>query len=193
MRPLTYYIGTSLDGHAAGPGDEIDFYPVSQDHLDHMVAIYPEVLPTHVRAAIGVDPGLPNRRWDTVVMGRRTYEPALAVGITNPYPHLRQYVVSSALDAAPEPAVTVVTDPVETVRRLKAEDGDLGVWLAGGGTLAGALADEIDELVVKVYPVVAGSGRPWFTGAFSPRDFRLVDVSEPFQSGCVVMTYERAR
>lgn len=194
MRHLTYYVGTTLDGHAAGPGDEVDFYPVSQDHLEHMVATYPEVLPTHVRVDLGVDPETPNLRWDTVVQGRRTYQMALDAGITNPYAHLRQYVVSSTLDPATDPAVTVVTDPVGTVRRLKAEpseDGGLGVWLAGGGTLAGALADEIDELVVKVYPVLAGSGRPFLTGAFSPRTFELVDVSPPFRSGCVVMSYRR--
>lgn len=192
MRHLTYYVGTTLDGHAAGPGDEVEHFPVSQDHLDHMVATYPEVLPTHVRAALGVDPDAPNRRWDTVVQGRRTYQPALDAGITSPYAHLRQYVASSTLDPATDPAVTVVTDPVATVRALKAEDGGLGVWLAGGGTLAGALAEEIDELVVKVYPLLTGSGRPFFTGAFSPRTFELVDVSPPFESGCVVMTYRRA-
>lgn len=191
MRHLTYYIGTTLDGHAAGPDDEVDFHPVSQDHLEHMVATYPEVLPTHVRVDLGVDPDTANLRWDTVVQGRRTYQMALDAGITSPYAHLRQYVVSSTLDPATDPAVTVVADPVATVRQLKAEDGGLGVWLAGGGTLAGALAEEIDELVVKVYPLLTGSGRPYLTGAFSPRAFELVDVSPPFASGCVVMSYRR--
>ncbi len=39
----------------------------------------------------------PNLRFDTVVMGLGTYRPALDAGLTSPYAHLRQYVVSSTL------------------------------------------------------------------------------------------------
>ena len=38
-------------------------------------------------------------------MGRGTYEPGLAVGIASPYPHLRQYVVSSTLGTIDDPGV----------------------------------------------------------------------------------------
>jgi len=160
-----------------------------QGLVDHMRAEYPEVLPGHVRAALGSDE--PNRRFDTVVMGRATYEPALAIGITSPYPHLRQYVVSGTLGAGPDPAVTVVADdPVATVRELKAEDG-LDIYLAGGGRLAGALLDEIDELVVKQYPVVAGAGVPLFSADFVPVDLRPVAAVDI--DGVRVTTYERVR
>ena len=187
MRDLTYYVGTSIDGFAAGPQDEIDFYPVSDDHLAQMVETCPEVLPTHVRAHLGVD--APNRRFDTVIQGRRSYQIALDVGITSPYAHLHQYVASTTVTSS-DPAVTVVADPAAAVRELKSGDG-LGIWLAGGGTLAGALADEIDRLVVKVYPVLAGAGRPVFTAGFAPRPFRLTEQSAPFDSGVTILTYER--
>jgi dihydrofolate reductase len=39
--------------------------------------------------------------------------------------------------------------------------------LCGGARLAGALYDEIDELVLKVNPVVLGTGTPLFRGATS--------------------------
>ena len=94
MRRLTYLIGVTVDGFIAGPGDEIDFFPTPEPYLAHLAAEYPETMPTHVRAALGIADA-PNRRWDTVIMGRGTFEPALALGITSPYAHLRQLVVSS--------------------------------------------------------------------------------------------------
>jgi dihydrofolate reductase len=188
VRKLTYYIGTTLDGFAAGPGGEIDFYPVAADHLAQMAEAYPEVLPTHVRAQLGVD--APNRRFDTIIQGRATYEPAVASGITSPYAHLRQYVASTTLTASPDPDVTVVADALSTVRALKQEDG-LDIYLAGGGRLAGTVRDEIDELIVKVYPVLAGTGVPMFTADFEPRHFELIEQSS-FSSGAVVLSYVRA-
>ncbi|WP_432561242.1 dihydrofolate reductase family protein [Kineococcus sp. SYSU DK003] len=189
MRKLTYYVGVSLDGFIAGPGGEIDFYPVSDDHVASMVEQYPEVLPTHLRRALGVD-DRPNRRFDTVVMGWDTYRPALELGIGSPYAHLRQ-VVASRTRSPDDPAVEHTTDALATVRDLKGEQG-ADVWLAGGGGLARSLVDEIDELVVKVYPVLAGAGIGVLGGEFSPRAFRLTD-SRTFDSGAVVLSYARER
>jgi dihydrofolate reductase len=189
MRRLTYLIGVTVDGFIAGPEDEIDFFPTPAPYLQHLATEYPETMPTHVRGAVGLD-DVPNRRWDTVIMGRGTYEPALALGITSPYPHLRQIVVSTTL-ASEDPSVEVVADdPVARVRALKSEDG-LDLFLAGGARLAGALVDEIDELVVKLYPVLAGSGVPFVSGAgFAPRALHRV-ASTSFDSGHLINEYRR--
>lgn len=188
MRKLTYFVAISIDGFIAGPGDEIDFYPEAPDMREWFVTEYPDVLPTHVRAQLGVDP--PNRHFDTVVMGRATYEPALRVQITSPYAHLRQYVFSRSLTESPDPAVEIVAgDPLATVRRLKAADG-AGIYLAGGGALAGALLPEIDELVIKLYPVVAGAGVPLFRTGFSPTRFDLT-ATRTFSQGALALTYTR--
>ncbi|MDB1087242.1 dihydrofolate reductase family protein [Streptomyces sp. ACA25] len=190
MRPLTYYVGISLDGFIAGPEGEIDFYPVSDDHVAHMTAHHPEVLPTHVRRQLGID-DTENQRFDTLVMGRGTYQPALDVGITSPYAHLRQYVFSRSLTEQPDPAVEIVAgDPLAKVRELKQEDSPLGIWLCGGGQLAGQLLPEIDRLVIKKYPVVTGSGIPAFVTGFHPHQFTLTDCLT-FGSGCAVLSYDR--
>lgn len=186
---MTYYVGTSLDGFIAGPGDAIDFYPLSDDHIAHMVAEYPEVLPTHVREAMGVD--APHKRFDTIIQGRPTYDLGLRMGITSPYAHLRQYVASRSMTESPDPAVTVVADPLDTVRALKREEGGLGIYLAGGGRLAGALGAEIDELIVKIYPVLVGTGTPLFAADFDPVRFTLTE-KHFFSSGTAVMSYVRA-
>ena len=96
-------------------------------------------------------------------------EAVLKVGITSPYSHLEQHVVSSALRVE-DPDVQVVSDPVALVRELKLRDG-MGIWLAGGGKLAAALRDEIDELVIKRNPIVIGSGISLIEGPFTPTPF----------------------
>ncbi|BAH33156.1 dihydrofolate reductase family protein [Rhodococcus erythropolis] len=170
MRKLVYYVGASLDGYIAGPDGEFDFFPVSEQITAWICDRYPETVPTHVRPVLGIEDA-PNRTFDTVVMGRGSYEPGLSLGVTSPFAHLRQFVVSSTLPDAEDPAVTIVrTDPRAVVRSLKEEEGQ-DIWLCGGGTLAGELLPEIDELIVKRYPVVAGAGIPMIRGNYAPTLF----------------------
>ncbi|MEV0380200.1 dihydrofolate reductase family protein [Nonomuraea sp. NPDC050643] len=188
MRKLVYYVATSIDGYIAGPGGEVDFYPVADDMAAHLNNEHPETIPTPVRERIGFD--APNKRFDTVVMGRGTYEPGLAEGYTSPYAHLRQYVVSGTIKSIDDPAVELVAgDPLELARRLKQEDG-MDIYLCGGGNLAAQLLPEIDELIIKCYPVVAGAGIPAFHGVFSPTTFTLTG-SRTFSNGTIVLTYSR--
>jgi len=59
-----------------------------------------------------------------------------------------------------------------------------------GARLAGARLPEIDELLIKQYPVVAGAGVPLFAGPFDPTPFDPSDA-RPLASRAVVMTYTR--
>lgn len=190
MRKLVYYVGTSIDGFIAGPNDETDFFPVTDEILSWIMECFPETLPTHVRAELGLEAR--NQRFDTVIMGRGTYQPALDVDITSPYRHLRQYVVSTTLQEIDDPEVDLIRgDPQVTVADLKAEAGK-DIWLAGGGVLAASLLPEIDELIVKRYPVVAGAGIPVFHGQFRSTPFEWVDTHR-FESGASVVSYRRNR
>lgn len=95
-------------------------------------------------------------------MGRHTCEVGVRAGIMNPYPHLQQYVVSRTMPSSPEGAVRIVSDdPSSFVRSLK-QDRGLGINVCGGADLAGALYGEIDELILKVNPVVLAAGKPLF-------------------------------
>ncbi|QSB17084.1 dihydrofolate reductase family protein [Natronosporangium hydrolyticum] len=190
MRRLVYYVGISIDGYIAGPGNEVDFYPVGDDLVEWMKERHPELIPTHIRSQFGLT-DVPNRRFDALVMGRGTYQPALDIGVTSPYSPLRQYVVSSTLASIADPSVELVTDdPVGLVRRLKAESSDKDICLAGGGKLAGTLLPEIDELLVKWYPVVAGAGIPAFQGTFNPTPFTPTR-RESFRNGIQVTWFQR--
>ncbi|GAA2206748.1 dihydrofolate reductase family protein [Nonomuraea monospora] len=189
MRKLVYYIGVSLDGYIAGLNDEVDFYPLSDQMIGWINERYPETVPTHIQKLAGLE-GVPNKVFDTLVMGRGTYE-AAGESITSPYSHLRQYVVSSTLTTV-DPTVRLETgDPIELVRRLKAEDTGLDIYLCGGGKLAASLLPEIDEIILKSYPVVAGAGIPMFSGEFRPTLFTPAR-RESFDNGAQVTWFTRA-
>ncbi|WP_406269110.1 dihydrofolate reductase family protein [Nocardia sp. NBC_00881] len=191
MRKLVYYVGVSLDGYIAGPAGEWDFYPFDAEMVAWIKSEYPEFVPTHVRSDAGMAVDEPNKRFDTVVMGRGTYEPALSIDVTSPYAHMKQYVVSRTLGRIDDPAVELIErDPVELVRRLEQEAGG-DIWLAGGGMLAAELLGELDEMIIKSYPVVAGGGVPAFSGAFRPTLFTPARRRE-FGNGAQVTWFTRA-
>lgn len=174
MRSLVYLVATTLDGFIAGTDRaNPDFMPFEGPQVPDLLAEFPEMLPGHVRDLVGIAPGTPNQRFDTVLMGRTTYDVGIPFGVLSPYPHLRQIVVSTSMTERPHPDVEVTADPLARVRELKAEDGE-DVWLCGGGRLAAALADEIDELILKVNPVMIGEGAPVFDGPIGVRHTELV-------------------
>lgn len=189
MRELTYLVATSLDGCIAAPGGSFDVFPIEGDHMHVLMHEYTDTIPAHVQRAVGVESD--GSRFDTVVMGWRTLTPALDVGIPSPYPHLRQ-VVATRQQREVDASIELTSDPVATVRALKRESGG-GIWLAGGGELAGALLDEVDRLVLKVNPLVLGSGVRLFGDAgYDPTAFERVAV-RPFDSGVTILELVRRR
>lgn len=189
MRSLTYFVATTLDGRIAAPDGSTDLFPLDPAYLAALADDWGDAFPTAFHTAVGTE--APRTRFDTVVMGRGTYEPALEVGVTDPYAHLDTYVYSSTLDPGETGGVHVVReDPVAHVRRLKAGDGG-GIWLCGGGRVAAALVDEVDRLVVKLNPVTAGQGCALLDGPFDPRRWRLLS-SRTFDLGVVLLEYGRA-
>ncbi|PAZ17695.1 deaminase [Streptomyces sp. SA15] len=194
MRKLTYFIACSIDGFIGDPdGDASAMLRfVDEEYFAFVREEYPETMPTHVRRAVGFDDP-PNKQFDTIIQGRASYDVALKEGVTSPYAHLREYVASRTLRESPDPNVEIVADNlVGKVRELKAEDSEFGIYLCGGSVLAGELIDEIDELVIKTYPIVYGTGMPMFGSGFAVTEFTLESVRS-FGNGAVVRTYNRKR
>jgi dihydrofolate reductase len=191
MRELVYLVATTVDGFiAADSGTDPDFFVFEGPQVPDLLAEFPEMIPAHGRDVLGMPRDTPNARFDTVLMGRETYGIGLKVGITSPYPHLRQLVVSS-LGSRPDPAVEVISgDVVERVRALKAEDG-ADIWLCGGGALAACLAEDIDEFILKVSPVVLGDGVPLFRGVVGPRRLTMTD-HRVYSNGFMLLRYRFA-
>jgi dihydrofolate reductase len=78
-------------------------------------------------------------------------------------------------------------DAVARVRALKEQPG-LGIWLCGGGDLATALFPAIDQMILKVNPVLLGSGIPLFAGVVKQTSLELID-SKAYSNGFVLLRY----
>lgn len=171
MRTVSYYVATSVDGFIAHPDGSYDSFRPDPDFNEWFAASL--------------------ARFDTVLMGRATYEVGLEQGVTSPYPQISQQIVfSTTLRASPDPAVTVTAqDPVRLLSELRqGEGGD--IWVCGGGVLSAQLlrAGLIDELIVKVNPFIMGEGIPLFAQDAPTTQMELVD-GRSFDSGIHVATY----
>ncbi|MFD0418033.1 dihydrofolate reductase family protein [Streptomyces sp. NPDC127108] len=196
MRKLTYFVAVSIDGFIGDPsGDANSFMPfVDEEFLGFLKSEYPETVSATGRRILGFGDDVPNQKFDTVIQGMGSYQLGLDEGEPSPYGHLREYVASRSIGTSPSANVEIITDDLlGKVRALKAEDGELGIWLCGGAQIAGQLIDEVDELVLKTYPVLLGSGMPMFAGVESAvGEFELAS-SRVFGNGVVVRTYSRKR
>lgn len=188
MRALVYYVAATLDGFIARTDGSFEGFPWDDEFVTYLLATYPETFPPPFREG---DAGRSeNRRFDTVLMGRKTYEVGLREGLTSPYPTLDQHVFSRSMEASPDPAVTLVTtDAAGAVGHLKRRPGE-DIWLCGGSRLATALLDAglVDEVIVKLNPVIFGAGIPLFGRLRRPRPLRLVE-RRTFPSGHVLLGY----
>lgn len=140
MRRICYAVAASLDGYVAGPNGEADWIVTDPD-ID-FAALF--------------------ARFDTLLMGRKTFEASLAQGGGAAMPGVTTVVVSRTLRAADHPGVTVVGGRVEEeVARLRATAGK-DIWLFGGGDLFRSLlaAGLVDTVEVAVVPVLLGGGVP---------------------------------
>ncbi len=144
MSELTYYVATSLDGFIAREDGSFDGF----DWDDEVVADFLSDL----------------EGFGTVLMGRNTYEAGLNEGKTNPYLTMRQILFSRTMVASPDKAVELVQrDISKFVKDLKAVS-EKPIWLCGGADVATTLMNEdlIDRVVVKLNPVIFGTGIPIF-------------------------------
>lgn len=170
MRKLKYHVATTADGFIARDDGSFDCFPMEGDH----VADYLETL----------------KSYGAVLMGRRTYGVGLKVGVTDPYPHLESYVFSRTMKESPDERVELVAEnAVATVRKLKDEAGK-DIYLCGGADLATELFKEdlIDEVILKVNPLLLGSGIPLMSDIGRHVDLELID-SKVYNGGVVLLSY----
>jgi dihydrofolate reductase len=176
MRKLVYDVAVTLDGFIAHEDGSWGGFVFEGEHADDYLARL--------------------KGYDTVVMGRRTYEAGypygMAPGQRGPlYQHMRHFIFSQTLDFGPGAEVEVVrADEVGRVRGLQQEDGS-DVYLCGGGAFAGFLLDNglIDQVVLKLNPVVFGRGVRLFGECTRAARLDLVD-SKAYGNGVVLLRYD---
>ena len=171
MRRVRFSVAVSLDGYIAGPAGEMDWLVWSDDAAARAKAHW--------------------QGFDTVLLGRKTYEVAARSGQADGDPGgIRSFIFSRSLTDSPSPhARLVADDAVGFVRALKAEAGQ-DILLMGGGELAASLiaGGVVDEIGLNVHPVVLGGGAPLFPAG--PERLALtLREAWPLQKDCVWMVY----
>jgi dihydrofolate reductase len=188
MRKLIYYVASTLDGFIAHEDGSFAGFPWDDEFGADLLASFPETFPAHLRP--GQSSAADNRLFDTVLMGRRTYEVGLREGISNPYPTLKQYVFSRSITERPDPDVEIVNErAADVVDALKRQVGK-AIWLCGGSDLTTTLfrAGLVDELIIKLNPVVFGSGIPLLRQSVRPTRLALAE-SKIYRSGHMRLHY----
>lgn len=170
MRKVTFGGANSLDNYLARPDHSVDWLLWGDEAAEVMADFWKTI--------------------DTVVMGRKTWEVAVRMGLGAGYPGVRNYVFSRTLETEPGGSVVVVrTDAAEFVRELKRQAGK-GICVMGGGELAHSLfeAGLIDEIGLNIHPVLLGAGVPLFHAMSRQIDLELLECRR-FTNGCVCVTY----
>ncbi len=188
MRRLILQQFTTIDGLAANDQGDTDFISLyAQQRDESFIREATEFLDTV----------------DTMILGRKTYE--LFAGywpeasgddaeFGKKLNSLKKYVVSSTLQEAPwgkwEPAQIIASDPATRINALRQEEGkDIVIW--GSITLATALLKSglIDEIQLRVVPVVLGRGRQLFEGDVDLQKLKLLEAN-PHDRGLVLLRYQ---
>ena len=173
MRKLKYHVASTADGFIARDDGAFDCFPPEGDHVrDYLDSL---------------------NFYGAVLMGRKTYEVGLKMGVTDPYPFLKSYVFSRTMKKSPDERVEIVSEnAVEMVRKLKDEPGK-DIYLCGGAQLAAELFKErlVDEVILKLNPLLLGSGIPVLPDIGRHIDLELIDT-KVYNSGVVLLSYRVA-
>lgn len=113
MPKIRYHVAMSLDGYIAGPNGEADW-----------IVMDPDVNFAELWA-----------QFDTLLMGRRTYEAASARLGKSSMQGRKVAVVSRTLRSKDHPEFTIISElnrePIQALRAQSRKD----IWLFGGGQL----------------------------------------------------------
>lgn len=168
-RKIRYCVAVSLDGFIAGPHGEYDW--ITRDPAFDFGAFFQE--------------------FDTLLMGRRTFELVQESGKT--MPGMQVIVFSRTLPSGNESGVMISDNVKKTVAALKAKPGK-DIWLFGGGELFRSLLDAhlVDTVELAVMPILLSQGIPVLPAGVRSPSLRLSN-SSVVPSGIVRLTYSVRR
>lgn len=175
MKKIIYYVASSLDGYIAGKNDDISQFILQGEGVEK----YQSDL----------------AHFDTVIMGRRTYEFGYSYGLEPgqpAYPNMTHYIFSDSLEINNlSKNVKIENLNIDRVNEIR-QNSNTNIYLCGGGQFAGWLLENglIDQLKIKLNPVILGGGTKLFGASSAKENWRLVDTKS-FSDGLLILTYDK--
>jgi dihydrofolate reductase len=166
MRRIRYQVACSLDGYIADPSGGTGWI-IDEPEID-FVKLY--------------------NQFDTLLMGRLTYEDILKSG--SGFWGKQVVVFSRTLQQEDHPEVTLVSDQIEQkITELRSQPGK-DIWLFGGGELFQSLLDMdfVDTVEPAIIPVLVGGGRPFLPAPADQKRLKLL-THRVFPSGIIWLEY----
>jgi dihydrofolate reductase len=167
MRRIRYSVAMSVDGYIARPNGEADWIIMDP----------------------AIDFGALFSQFDTILVGRRTFEPMAHAG-RGTMPGMKTVVLSSTLRQEDFPDATIIAENAElNVASLRAAPGK-DIWLFGGGELFRRLlkADLVDAVEVAIIPILLGGGIPLLPSPAKQANLQLTG-HRAYPSGIVALVY----
>jgi len=169
MKKIRYGVAMSLDGYIAGSNGEADW--IVNDPEFNFAALWAQ--------------------FDTLLMGRRTYDAAVSRLGRSSMKGRKVVVVSRTLRREDHPGVTIISElnreSIQTLRAQSSKD----IWLFGGGELFTHLLamKEVDTVEVSVIPVLLGGGIPLLPPPARTTQLKLSD-HKIYRSGTLWLAYD---
>src|SRR5580765_4216283 len=179
-RKIIVSVATSADGYIARPDGDIEWLNRRSRSGDYgMSAFY--------------------RTIDTILMGRKTYDWALAYWKkagkkANFDTSVANYVFSRKPPKRAGSGVEFVSEPVKAFAQRLRETAGKHIWMMGGGGLIASFLDagEIDEFDVHVIPTFIGEGIPLVAPRHRDVPLQLLGVTQ-YPDGVVRLRYDVGR
>lgn len=170
-RNVCLFIAASMDGFIARPDGDISFLNmVEQEGEDYGYSSFLKTI-------------------DTVILGRKTYDKILSMGVELPYGNRPVYVLTRSARADRGNIHFYQGDLKELIKKLQKESGANLYCDGGAETIARLMQqDLIDEMVISIIPVLLGEGIRLFSAPFPEKRLSLLKC-QTFEKGLVQMHY----
>lgn len=161
----------SLDGFIAKPGDDIQFLMrVAREGEDYGYGSFIKTV-------------------DTVLMGRKTYDKVLSMGVEFPHREKECYIITRT-PRSEEGNIRYYTGDLKALLDSLKQASGRNIFIDGGAEITNALLKQglIDEIYISIIPVILGSGVRLFSDD-NPETGLMLQGSRHFETGLVQLHY----
>ncbi len=173
MRKIVYYVAVSLDGYICGQNNDISAFVSGGDGIQKYFSDL--------------------SGFDTVIMGRNTYEFGFAFGLQPgqpAYPNMQHYIFSSTASYPNMHETVHICEPsIDEINKIKQQEGT-SIYLCGGGIFSGWLLDHdlVDEVWIKLNPIILGTGTRLFGNSKKSAKLNLSET-HAYEEGLQIMRF----